>query len=535
MFLKSVLFANMSSQPRKTSMSLYRKYRPKNFDSLVGQDHIRTTLINALKLGRVNHAYLFTGPRGTGKTSAARIMAKAINCVNLKDATPCEECEICRDIGEGRLIDVIEIDAASNGRVEEIRDLREKINFAPTRAKNKVYIIDEVHMISRDGFNALLKTLEEPPERVFFIMATTEVHKIPETILSRCQRFDFKRIDDRVIVDRLQFIATEEKVEADSQALEAIAHTAQGGLRDAIGLMEQLITGNKLEFAHVCDILGLSGFASIEKLYGHLQQKDSKPALEEIHNLYVEGYDLTRFNKGFLEFLRKKLLQSVEDRKTGETAWLLKLVALFRDSYDAARYATIPQLPLEMAVIEACVEGATFQTATLETAVPAEREHREIKPAQASMAPSKPQPEPVRQVSPIKSPVIPTSTETASNAAPIPKTTPAPVVELTMDTIKAVWPRILERIHNPTVKRSFRESALGDVHGSDVTLAFSTKFHLDKTMETTNRVELEDAFAQVLNAHVKIKGELKKVTASINKEEEALAEKAAAIFEGEVV
>jgi len=514
-------------------MSLYRKYRPINFNSLVGQEYITTTLVNALTTGRVNHAYLFTGPRGTGKTSAARIMAKAINCVNLKDATPCEECEICRDISEGRLIDVIEIDAASNGKVEEIRDLREKINFAPTRAKNKVYIIDEVHMISRDGFNALLKTLEEPPANVYFILATTEVHKIPETILSRCQRFDFKRIDDEVIVDRLKFIAREEKVDADLQALEAIAHTAQGGLRDAIGLMEQLITGSKLEYAHVCDILGLSGFASIEKLFGYLQQKDSKPALEEIHNLYIEGYDLNRFNKGFLEFLRKKLLQSVEDRKTGETAWLLKLVALFRDSYDAARFASIPQLPLEMAVIEACVDNTVVEnvavarpvaasaspaTPVVAKTIPQEREHREIRTVQSANQAVKPQQETAK--------VVPEVPPTAKSA---------PIVELTADEIKAKWPRILERLQNPTVKRSFRESALSGVHGCDVTLAFSNKFHLDKTMETVNRVDLENAFAEVLNAHVKIKGELKSLTSTINKEELELAEKAAAIFEGEVV
>jgi DNA polymerase-3 subunit gamma/tau len=503
-------------------MSFYRKYRPKNFDSLVGQDHIRTTLSNALKLNRVSHAYLFTGPRGTGKTSAARIMAKAINCVNLKDATPCEECEICKDISEGRLIDVIEIDAASNGKVEEIRDLREKINFAPTRAKNKVYIIDEVHMITRDGFNALLKTLEEPPEKVFFILATTEVHKIPETILSRCQRFDFKRIDDNVIVDRLKFIAGEEKIEADTQALEAIAHTAQGGLRDAIGLMEQLITGNKLDFAHVCETLGLSGFASIEKLFGFLQQKDSKSALQIIHDLYVEGYDLPRFNKSFLEHLRKKMLQSVEDRKTGETAWLLKLVGLFRDSYDTARFAVIPQLPLEMAVVEACVDTAAAPTVqpapAVQTAHPA--------PAKAE---TRPEPPTSRQTAPT------INTTPPASSVPVPAPPQAAKVELNPDLIKSKWPRILERIHNPTVKRSFREAAFSKLEGNDVILAFSTKFHLDKMMETANRFDLEKAFAEVLSGHVKIKGELKTVTSTINKEEEALAEKAAAIFEGEVV
>ena len=501
-------------------MSLYRKYRPQNFESLVGQDHVRTTLENALKSGRVNHAYLFTGPRGTGKTSAARILAKAVNCLNLKEAQPCGECEICIDIQDGRLIDLIEIDAASNRGIDEMRDLREKINFSPTRAKSKIYIIDEVHMLTKEAFNALLKTLEEPPSHVYFILATTEVHKIPETILSRCQRFDFKRIGDRVIVDRLKFIAGQEKVEADLQALEAIAHIAQGGLRDAIGLMEQLITGNKLTYNHVCTILGLSGFASIEKLYGFLMQKDVKAALAEIHNLYVEGYDLTQFNKTFLEFLRKKMLQSVEEQKTGETAWLVKLVNLIQQAYDAARFATIPQLPLELAVIEACMEeqavNRTVEAIPAMAAIPMveakPREHQGIKTANA--AESKP---------------------AAADTTPVEEINPAITTDnrnqtTTKEEVAAKWPRILEHIKTPVVKRSFQESSLSGVEGHDVTLAFSTKFHLEKMMETANRVELENAFAEVLEAHVKIKGEIKKLSAELNKDDQELAEKAA-IFE----
>jgi DNA polymerase-3 subunit gamma/tau len=510
-------------------MSLYRKYRPKNFENLVGQDHIRITLENALKFGRVNHAYLFTGPRGTGKTTTARIMAKAINCSNLKGATPCEECEICRDINEGRLIDVIEIDAASNGRIDEIRDLREKINFAPTRAKNKVYIIDEVHMISRDGFNALLKTLEEPPANVFFILATTEVHKIPETILSRCQRFDFRRIDEKVIVERLKFIAEQEQIKADQQALEAIAHSAQGGLRDAIGLMEQTISDNKLEFAHVCEMLGLSDLVSIEKLYGHLQQQDAKAALGIIHDIYTEGYDLTRFNKVFLEHLRKKLLQSVEERKSGETAWLIRLVDLFRDAYDHARLAVIPQLPLEIAVIEACAASTAPTAADMDA-----QQSDPATPLQsfASVVSENIAHKPVPTLLPTDKKTNPAKAITQQDQQR-PDVGKASV--LTMETIKTNWPRILEHLRNPAVKRSFREAELGEVQGCAVTLNFSTKFHLEKTMEHANRLDLEKAFADVFNTDVRIKGALKPVTASINKEEEELAKKAAEIFEGEML
>lgn len=259
-------------------ISLYRKYRPQNFENLVGQNHVRTILINAIKRGEVAHAYLFTGPRGTGKTSTARLIAKALNCTDLRNEyDPCDECEFCKDINDGRLIDLIEIDAASNRGIDEIRDLKEKINYSPTRGNCKVYIIDEVHMLTKEAFNALLKTLEEPPEHSFFVLATTEVHKIPNTIISRCQRFDFRRIGDEDLLGRLKFVVEQEGFEASDEALKMVVDNANGGGRDAIGLLEQLVVDGKLNIGIMKNVLGTAG----RKIVGDFKEALMSGEVEE--------------------------------------------------------------------------------------------------------------------------------------------------------------------------------------------------------------------------------------------------------------
>ena len=230
--------------------ALYRAYRPQNFEDVVGQQHIIRTLKNQIESNNVGHAYLFTGTRGTGKTSTAKIFARAVNCVQSKDQEPCNECEVCRDILNDNVMDVVEIDAASNNSVDDIRELRESVKYSPTKAKYKVYIIDEVHMLSQGAFNALLKTLEEPPSYVIFILATTEPHKIPATILSRCQRFDFKRVTVKDMTDRMKKICNEENIEVEEKALNLIARNSQGALRDALSILDQCISFsyNKIEY-----------------------------------------------------------------------------------------------------------------------------------------------------------------------------------------------------------------------------------------------------------------------------------------------
>jgi DNA polymerase-3 subunit gamma/tau len=288
----------------------YRKWRPQTLAQVVGQEHITTTLANALATGRVAHAYLFCGPRGTGKTSTGRILAKALNCLTNKGrGEPCNSCSICQAVNEGQALDLVEIDGASNTSVDDVRELREKINFAPNIAQYKVYIIDEVHMLSNSAFNALLKTLEEPPPHAIFILATTEVHKIPPTILSRCQRFDFRRLSQSVIVNKLKEICDYENIKIEPQALALIAKAATGSLRDAENILEQIVLyhGSNISLEQVRNELGLVGDLRIRQLAEQIIKRDVSTGLSLINSIAVDGVDLRQFNRGLVDYLRKML------------------------------------------------------------------------------------------------------------------------------------------------------------------------------------------------------------------------------------
>lgn len=290
--------------------ALYRVWRSQRFDDLVGQEAITKTLKNAIQQQKTSHAYLFTGPRGTGKTSAAKIFAKAINCPNSIDGEPCNECEMCRSITEGRQEDVIEIDAASNNGVEEIRFIRDRANYAPTAAKYKVYIIDEVHMLSTGAFNALLKTLEEPKEHVIFVLATTEPHKIPATIISRTQRFDFKRIDVQAIIGRMAYILEQSNQPYEEQALSVIARAAEGGMRDALSILDQAISFSN-ETITLEDALAVTGSLTTEMMDGFIGaclQQDVSGALEVLENILAEGKEARRLTEDLLLYCRDLLI-----------------------------------------------------------------------------------------------------------------------------------------------------------------------------------------------------------------------------------
>ena len=297
--------------------ALYRAFRPKTFSEIVGQEHIKTTLKNQIKIGRVGHAYLLNGTRGTGKTSIAKILARAVNCENLQDGEPCNECEICKAILDGSLTDVVEMDAASNNSVEDIREIRNEVNFLPTRAKYRVYIIDEVHMLSTGAFNALLKTLEEPPEHVKFILATTEPQKLPATILSRCQRFEFKKIPNEEIERRLEYVCTQNNVKIDKEALRLIAILSEGAMRDALSILERCIQEGEdnINMEKVKDLIGIPKITFVHNILSAIIKEDVKNAIEQIDNVVNDGKDLTNFLWEMIKYTKDILVVKIGEKK----------------------------------------------------------------------------------------------------------------------------------------------------------------------------------------------------------------------------
>ncbi|MDU4935235.1 MAG: DNA polymerase III subunit gamma/tau [Peptostreptococcaceae bacterium] len=293
--------------------ALYRVYRPQKFEDVVGQEHITKTLRNQIENNNIGHAYLFSGTRGTGKTSTAKIFARAVNCLESIEQEPCNECEVCKDILHDNIMDVVEIDAASNNSVDDIRELRENVKYSPTKAKYKVYIIDEVHMLSQGAFNALLKTLEEPPSYVIFILATTEPHKIPATILSRCQRFDFKRVTVKDITSRMKKICVEENIEVEEKALNLIARNSQGALRDALSILDQCISfgDNKIEYKDVVELLGTVNVEQLFDLAQYIINQDTKESLKILNEFIVWGKDIRNLINDLIDHFRNLMICKV--------------------------------------------------------------------------------------------------------------------------------------------------------------------------------------------------------------------------------
>ena len=352
--------------------ALYRKFRPLNFSEMVGQEHITRTLKNQIIANRVGHAYLFNGGRGTGKTSAAKILARAINCLNPKDGEPCNECEICKGAISGSLTDIVEMDAASNNSVEDIRSIREEVNFLPTKAKYRVYIIDEVHMLSTGAFNALLKTLEEPPEHVKFILATTEPQKLPATILSRCQRFDFKRISNEDIVKRLKIVCDESKIQATEGALNIIAVLAEGAMRDALSILERCVQDgeNNINEDKIKDLVGIPKIIYVNEITEAIIEYDANKALDVVNQVLSEGKDISNFLWEIIKYVKdlliyqasKKLdlynneeIKKIEElSKKVDKEKLINLVYQLSELDNSIKWSTQKTIVFEAGVIRLC-------------------------------------------------------------------------------------------------------------------------------------------------------------------------------------
>ena len=469
------------------SQVFYRKWRPQTLADVAGQEAITRTLRNALNTGRISHAYLFSGPRGTGKTSTARILAKAVNCLTNGKGEPCNTCAMCQAVTEGRALDVIEIDAASNTGVEDIRELRERVNYAPNQARFKVYIIDEVHMLSTPAANALLKTLEEPPPHAIFILATTEIHKILPTIMSRCQRFDFHRVSLADTVARLERICQAEGIKIEPEGVRLVARSATGSLRDAETLLEQIATyyGAEISLAQVQTTLGITGDRRVRELAAHIIAKDISAGLTAINSVNSDGLDLRQFHRELVEYLRALLLVKTSagdalDYTAEDLADLQALAAkaTLEQTVQAVRlfgqlnlrldsYST---LPLELALVDsiatdpAAAPSAAAPTATAPAETPPARPaarpapptanaarsaprpaSRPVSPSPAASRPSAPRPAAGSPASPVSKPA-PAQPKPAANPEPVRAAPVAPLeASSEIDRLKLNWKLIVEQ------------------------------------------------------------------------------------------
>lgn len=444
------------------SQSLYRKWRSQTFDAMVGQESIIRTLKNALNTQTLGHAYLFTGPRGTGKTTTARLLAKTVNCTNPNHGEPCNGCQQCLEITAGTSFNVIEIDAASNRGIDNIRELREKVMMPPSVGKYKIYILDEAHMLTTEAFNALLKTLEEPPDYAIFVLATTDVHKMLPTVLSRCQRFDFKRISTRQIVDHLLFVAREEQVELETSAAGLIARAAAGGMRDALSLLDQAIAyaGEVVSLGQVQSMLGVADPRAISGLIASIASLQSPTLLYQIHALSDAGADLRQVNAQIVEYWRALLLakagadiatiMDLTEDEVHEVKGLLpdfaleeltECARLFVQNELAHKNLAAPQLGLELAALQ-CLEMHRRVQAG-EPAVPSAL-HIPVPPATSPSTPARTPAAPARRDPPTAQPEVPAAKPAAEQARSAPRETPAHST-LTLQQVVAGWESVIRR------------------------------------------------------------------------------------------
>ncbi|MDD5190382.1 MAG: DNA polymerase III subunit gamma/tau [Dehalococcoidales bacterium] len=513
------------------SQVFYRKYRSQSFSDLAGQESVKQTLLNALKTGHISHAYLFCGPRGTGKTSTARIFAKAVNCLTTGGkGEPCNTCEMCLAISEGRAMDIIEIDAASNNSVDEIRTLRERVNVSPAQARYKIYIIDEFHMLSNAASNALLKTLEEPPPHVIFILATTEIHKILPTIMSRCQRFDFHRLSQADITGRLDYIVNAEKLKIEPDAMKMVAKAASGSLRDAENLLEQLVTfyGSDINFRQVQELLGITGDARVKELAKQIFHDDTRTAIKTINSVNSDGLDLRNFKRELVEYLRCLLLV-----KTGSPEAIDVTAEDMKELKELAEKAPLPKILKVIKLFSQAEVGTEnhtvlpFELAIIDSAQKEEAPHQAAQPAPRPMAETTAHSAAPRTVHPVENKPQMARAYTPANPAPVhekkdmPATAehkPAPVAHFSAldagsvcEKLKHDWRSILEHVpvdvkKNHTAVAILRSSGVTPVTFEKDTLTISLRYGYmkDKLEEMENLRVTEKIFSSYMGHNCKV-------------------------------
>lgn len=552
------------------SLVLYRKYRPSDFDQVVGQEHIVRTIQNSIKNGKVAHAYLFSGPRGTGKTSIARILAKTVNCENPKDGAPCNKCQICQDINNGQFLDLMEIDAATHTQVDKMRDIIERINFSPSKGKKKVYIIDEVHMLSRGAFNALLKTLEEPPEHALFILATTEIHKIPATIISRCQRFDFRHLRVEEIRKRLSDIAKAEKIEVEDGVLEYIAVTSGGGMRDSESLFGQIISlqdDKVITLKEVQDILSVPDASVFLDVINLILKQQYGEAVLRVNKISEDGYDLTQLNKGIVEHLRRILLlkmspeikshfysqmtkeQVFELEKVAENTTvprIFKIIGAFIKSQGAIKGAILPQLPLELSIAEIQISDNATLTEKTSSAYnvkvsPAKKEEEEAKEKRQEF-----QEEEEEQEEP---PILETSETEMTEENILESAGGANDAVVALESLQAEWSDIVQDVRkcNNSLVACLKTCQPIAMRDGLVIVACQYPFHKEKLQKPENRQAVEQVAAEAVKCSVvrmkfidlaevqKMGYEFKEVVIEEKRPVEDLLSSALNMFDGELV